>query len=73
MSAIVIDGPLAYAAPDVRLEGAAGQADEVVWWAVYVGISFAVALAWATYCRATGGYPEISFTWKGFKVACNSK
>jgi hypothetical protein len=37
-----------------------------------VGFAYAVALAWATYCRISGGYPEISLTWKGFKVACKS-
>jgi hypothetical protein len=48
------------------------EADDVVWWVVFVGFAYAVALAWATYCRISGGYPEISLTWKGFKVACKS-
>jgi hypothetical protein len=61
-----------YSAPALRWSPAASEIDEVVWWVVFVGFSFAVALAWATYCRITGGYPEISLTWKGFKVACKS-
>jgi len=61
-----------YSAPALRWSPTAAEVDEVVWWIVFVGFSFAVALAWATYCRITGGYPEISLTWKGFKVACKS-
>jgi hypothetical protein len=62
----------AYAPPQVELAGAAGESDEIVWWVVWVGFAYAVALAWATYCRISGGYPDISLTWKGFKVACKS-
>ncbi len=61
-----------YTAPALRWSPSTSEVDEVVWWIVFVGFSFAVALAWATYCRITGGYPEISLTWKGFKVACRS-
>ena len=61
-----------YTAPALSWSPTASEIDEVVWWVVFVGFSFAVALAWATYCRITGGYPEISLTWKGFKVACKS-
>ena len=61
-----------YTAPALHWSPTASEIDEVVWWVVFVGFSFAVALAWATYCRITGGYPEISLTWKGFKVACKS-
>jgi hypothetical protein len=61
-----------YAAPQLELTGAAGESDEVVWWVVWVGFAYAIALAWATYCRISGGYPDISLTWKGFKVACKS-
>jgi hypothetical protein len=60
------EAPVLFEAPE------AVEADDVVWWVVFVGFAYAVALAWATYCRITGGYPEISLTWKGFKVACKS-
>lgn len=64
-----------YAAPAIAL-GAdtveTGEADEVVWWIVFVGFAYALALAWASWCRLTGGYPEISLGWTGFKVACKS-
>jgi len=42
----------------------------VVWWAVLVGFSFALAIAYATYCSHLGGDPDISFGWSGFKVTC---
>ncbi len=61
-----------YTRPAVTLDGETAQVDEAVWWVVVVGLAYAVALAWATYCRITGGYPDISFGWKGFKVACKS-
>ena len=61
-----------YAAPALAFDGETADVDEVVWWAVFVGFAYALALAWAAYCRATGGDPDISFTWKGFKVACKS-
>lgn len=61
-----------YLAPALRWSPTSSEVNEVVWWVVLVGFSFAAALAWATYCRITGGYPEISFGWKGFKVACKS-
>jgi hypothetical protein len=61
-----------YAAPHLEAGTAAGESDEIVWWVVWVGFAYAIALAWATYCRISGGYPDISLTWKGFKVACKS-
>lgn len=63
-----------YAAPSIGfgVDAKAGASDDVVWWVVFVGLAYAIALAWATYCRISGGYPDISLTWKGFKVACNS-
>lgn len=61
-----------YTAPALRGSPTLSQSDEIVWWVVWVGFAYAVALAWATYCRVTGGYPDISLTWKGFKVACKS-
>ena len=64
--------PAAYAAPQLAGPFGAAESDEIVWWVVWVGFAYALALAWATYCRITGGYPDISLTWKGFKVACKS-
>jgi hypothetical protein len=61
-----------YAAPALAFEGETAEVDEVVWWIVFVGFAYALALAYATYCRISGGYPEISLTWKGFKVVCKS-
>jgi hypothetical protein len=69
-----MDGALApvagYAVPSLGFAGEPAQTDDVVWWVVVVGFAYAVALAWATWCRHTGGSPEISFGWTGFKVAC---
>jgi hypothetical protein len=61
-----------YAPPVLGGTSFATEVDEVVWWVVFVGFAYAAALAYAIYCRATGGYPDISLTWKGFKVACKS-
>jgi hypothetical protein len=46
--------------------------EEEPWvWALLVGFAFAAALAWAAYCRHTGGNAEITFVWyKGFTVKC---
>ena len=68
-AAIAVRG---YAPPQLGDSGTAGASDEVVWWVIWVGFAYAIALAWATYCRISGGYPDISLTWKGFKVACKS-
>jgi hypothetical protein len=62
----------AYTSPQLAGLSAEGEIDEIVWWVVFVGFAYALALAWATYCRISGGYPDISLTWKGFKVACKS-
>jgi len=72
MGSTIALAPSGYAAPAITVEADAAQLDEAVWWVVFVGLAYAVALAWATYCRITGGYPEITFGWKGFKVACKS-
>jgi len=61
----------AYEAPALAWSTEVAERAEVVWWAVYVGFAFAVAMAYATYCTAVGGSPEISLTWRGFKVACH--
>jgi hypothetical protein len=59
-----------YAAPELAFAGEPAESEDVVWWVVVVGFMYAVALAWATWCRHTGGSPDISFGWTGFKVAC---
>jgi hypothetical protein len=70
MEAVV--APVGYASPQIAGLSAEGETDEIIWWVVFVGFAYAVALAWATYCRISGGYPDISLTWRGFKVACKS-
>lgn len=62
-----------YAAPTIGTGLALGEQEDVVWWAVVVGLAYAVALAWASWCKVTGGDPEIAFGWTGFKVICRSK
>jgi hypothetical protein len=59
-----------YAPPAVMLAGDPVRREDAVWWVVVVGFAYAVALAWATWCRKNGGSAEISFGWTGFKVAC---
>jgi len=61
-----------YEPPALLWESDPAQRSPVVWWVVFVGFAYAVALAYATYCRWSGGYPHISLTWKGFKVECAS-
>jgi hypothetical protein len=63
----------AYAAPAIALGNDVDRQEDVIWWVVVVGFAYAVALAWATWCRLTGGSAEISFGWSGFKVVCRSK
>jgi hypothetical protein len=41
---------------------------ESYWWVVV--LLFSAALAWAAYCRSTGGHPVIRATWRGFIVRC---
>lgn len=59
-----------YAPPAVAYHGEAERQEDAVWWVVVVGFAYAVALAWATWCRVNGGSAEISFGWTGFKVVC---
>lgn len=61
-----------YAPPAVAFGGEAARREDAVWWVVVVGFAYAVALAWATWCRINGGDAEISFSWSGFKVVCRS-
>lgn len=72
MGSMLAPAVAGYAPPAVAFTGETAERDEVVWWAVFVGFAYALALAYATYCRITGGYPDISLTWKGFKVTCKS-
>jgi hypothetical protein len=41
---------------------------ESYWWVIVM--LFSAALAWAAYCRSTGGHPVIRATWRGFIVRC---
>ena len=41
---------------------------ESYWWVIV--LLFSAALAWAAYCRSTGGHPVIRATWSGFIVRC---
>jgi hypothetical protein len=52
--------------------GEPAQRQRIVWWVVFVGFAYLLALAYATYCRYTGGDADIELTWKGFKVTCKS-
>jgi hypothetical protein len=69
-TSLVIGAP--YAPPTVMWRGEAAQRQRIVWWVVFVGFAYLLALAYATYCRHTGGDPDIELTWKGFKVTCKS-
>ena len=67
-TALALGGP--YAAPSLAFTGEPAQTEDIVWWIVFVGFAYAVALAWATWCRKNGGSAEISLSWTGFKVVC---
>ena len=64
--------PQVYAPPALVAGGDLAETDEIVWWIVVVGFAYALALAWAAWCRHTGGDADISFGWSGFKVVCKS-
>lgn len=70
MGATLIATTPGYAPPAVSLERDLIRREDAVWWVVVVGFAYAVALAWATWCRVNGGSAEISFGWTGFKVVC---
>jgi hypothetical protein len=70
-TALAIAGP-AYAPPALTQHGQLAETEDVVWWAVVVGFAYAIALAYAAWCRSGGGSAEISFGWSGFKVVCKS-
>jgi hypothetical protein len=63
----------AYVAPALGGEIDVDRRQDVVWWAVVVGFAYAVALAFASWCKLTGGDPDISFGWTGFRVSCRSR
>ena len=56
-----------YEAPVARLDHIEHQS-ESYWWVLV--LVFAAALAWAAYCKSTGGNPVIRATWRGFIVRC---
>lgn len=60
-----------YEAPTLAWRGEVAERAPIVWWAVYVGFAYAAALVYAAYCTSRGGNPDISLTWRGFKVACH--
>lgn len=64
---------IGYAPPALGPVLGVEERDDVVWWAVAVGLAYTAALAWASWCKVTGGDPDISFGWSGFKVACKSR
>jgi hypothetical protein len=70
-TALALAGP-SYAAPALTHPGELAETEDVVWWIVVVGFAYAVALAYAAWCRRGGGSAEISFGWSGFKVVCKS-
>ena len=59
--------PDLYEAPVAELDHIEFES-ESYWW-VIVAV-FAAALAWAAYCKSTGGDPVIRATWSGFIVKC---
>jgi len=59
-----------YESPAVDLVDSDGFDEECPCWVILVGFAFAVALAYAAYCTARGGHPNISFGWRGFSVSC---
>jgi hypothetical protein len=68
-TALALAGP-GYAPPSLAHLGELAETEDVVWWVVVVGFAYAVALAYAAWCRNGGGSAEISFGWSGFKVVC---
>jgi hypothetical protein len=68
-TALALAGPT-YDAPALAHSGELAEAEDAVWWVVVVGFAYAIALAYAAWCRSGGGSAEISFGWSGFKVVC---
>lgn len=63
---------LGYQPPAVAWSREVAQQEHIVWWVVFVGFAYLLALAYSAYCTYTGGHPDIELTWKGFKVTCRS-
>ena len=63
---------LTYETPTIELNAVDTTAtvNPVAIWIVAC-VLFAVAIAYATYCRATGGWADIRLGWSGFRVICN--
>ena len=53
-------------------DGLVAQQQHIIWWIVFVGFAYGVAIAYAAYCTHTGGHPDIDLTWRGFKGACRA-
>ena len=70
MNTAVLPRVGAYEPPALFWTGEPAEAEHYLWWAVAVGFSFSIALAYAAYCTSRGGDPDISFGWTGFKVRC---
>lgn len=68
---LALAGP--YVAPTLAFTRETAEQDDVIWWIVFVGFAYAVALGWATWCRHNGGSADISLGWTGFRVVCRSK
>ena len=62
-----------YEPPALGWNGEPARVVHAVWWAVIVGFAFALAMAYAAYCTRKGGDPDISLTWRGFKVTCHRR
>jgi hypothetical protein len=54
--------------PPVAALDAIEHESESYWWVIVV--LFSAALAWAAYCRSTGGHPVIRPTWRGYIIRC---
>lgn len=70
MSTSLAVAPPVYEPPALAWPGETAQVVDYVVWAIIIGWSFTLALAYAAYCTWAGGEPHISLTWHGFKVTC---
>lgn len=71
MNTTLVTASPAYEAPALRWTGETAQIDPIIWWVVFVGFLFSSTLAYSAYCIYAGGSPDVSFTWRGWKVACH--
>ena len=72
LTSLEVDETTNYEEPELFIDGGDEGVweEEIAWWVIFVGFSYAAALAYAAYCTSRGGSADISLTWKGFKVAC---